>query len=84
MGENVRFHDLRHTFASYMVMSGADLVTVQQLLGHGSINMTMRYSHLAPKHRAQAIKVLDSAFSTATDTKTDTVTHQQNQASASC
>jgi site-specific recombinase XerD len=41
---------------------GVDLVNVHQLLGHGSINMTMRYSHLAPEHRAKAVKVLDSGF----------------------
>jgi integrase len=79
--ENLRFHDLRHTFASHLVMNGVDLVTVQQLLGHGSINMTIRYSHLAPEHRAKAVKVLDSAYtSSATDTKTDTVTYQKNTA----
>ncbi len=60
---DVRFHDLRHTFASHLVMNGVDLVTVQQLMGHGSINMTMRYSHLAPEHRPKAVKVLDSALS---------------------
>ena len=59
-----RFHDLRHTFASHLVMNGVDLVTIQQLLGHGSINMTMRYSHLAPEHRAKAVKVLDTALQT--------------------
>jgi site-specific recombinase XerD len=57
-----RFHDLRHTFASHLVMNGVDLKTVQELLGHSSLNMTMRYSHLPPDHRLTAIKTLDSAY----------------------
>ncbi len=69
--DNFRFHDLRHTFASYLVMSGVDLMTVKELLGHATLTMTMRYSHLAPDHRMRAIKALDSAYRT--DTKTDTV-----------
>jgi integrase len=69
--ENVRFHDLRHTFASHLVMNAVDIKTVQELLGHASLNMTMRYTHLAPDHRMRAIKILDSAYQT--DTKTDTV-----------
>jgi len=42
------FHTLRHTYASWLVMSGVDLYTVQRLMGHSSISMTERYSHLAP------------------------------------
>jgi len=68
---NFRFHDIRHTFASHLVMSGVDLMTVKELLGHATLTMTMRYSHLAPDHRMRAIKTLDSAYQT--DTKTDTV-----------
>jgi integrase len=56
---HVRFHDLRHTFASHLVMGGVDIRTVQELLGHKDIRMTMRYSHLAPDHMRKAVKVLD-------------------------
>ena len=69
--DNFRFHDLRHTFASHLVMSGVDLMTVKELLGHATLTMTMRYTHLAPDHRMRAIKTLDSAYRT--DTKSDTV-----------
>jgi hypothetical protein len=57
-----RFHDLRHTFASHLVMAGVDLVTVKDLLGHTGINMTVRYSHLVPEHKAQAVAKLEERF----------------------
>ena len=53
--ENFRFHDLRHTFASYLAMSGNNLRTVQDLLGHKSITMTLRYAHLSEEHLAEAV-----------------------------
>src|SRR5207247_1466297 len=51
-----RFHDLRHTFASHAMMNGIDIGTLQQLLGHSSPTMTMRYSHLAPEHTMRAVE----------------------------
>ena len=44
----MRFHDLRHTFASQWVLKGGDLFKLQKILGHQSVQMTMRYAHLAP------------------------------------
>ena len=58
--DDFRFHDLRHTFASHMVMRGADIQTVQTLLGHKSITMTTKYSHLSAGHLREAVeKVAD-------------------------
>lgn len=57
-----RFHDLRHTFASNLVMNGVDIVTVAELMGHKDLSMTRRYSHPSPQHKQNAInslKVLD-------------------------
>lgn len=42
------FHDLRHTFASQWVMAGGDIFKLQKIMGHESVQMTMRYSHLSP------------------------------------
>lgn len=52
------WHDLRHTFASRLVMDGVDIRTVQELMGHKSIVTTMRYSHLAETHLAAAVERL--------------------------
>lgn len=65
-------HCLRHTFASRLVMAGVDIRTVQELLGHKTIAMTVRYSHLAPEHNLAAVERLDGPTEQPTDTATDT------------
>jgi len=61
--DTFRFHDLRHTFASWLVQRGRTLKEVQEALGHQTITMTMRYSHLAPDHLRAAVAVLDDVLS---------------------
>jgi site-specific recombinase XerD len=64
--KDFKWHDLRHTFASRLVMAGVDLRTVQELMGHRTIAMTVRYSHLATSHLNEAIERLATATGTAT------------------
>jgi integrase len=60
--KDFHFHDLRHTFASHLVMAGVDITTVSRLLGHKSLTMTLRYAHLAPSHMVKAADILDSTL----------------------
>jgi site-specific recombinase XerD len=55
----IGWHVARHTFASHLVMRGVPIRTVQELLGHSTIEMTMRYSHLSPEACRSAVEVLD-------------------------
>lgn len=65
---DLRFHDLRHTFASKLVMAGVDILTVKELLGHKTISMTMRYSHLTQEHKKKAVYAIDGHY---LDTRAD-------------
>jgi len=72
---NFPWHDLRHTFASRLVMAGVDIRTVQELMGHKTIQVTMRYAHLAPQHQLEAVQRLcdtDTTPKGETGTRTST------------
>ena len=68
--ENFRFHDLRHTFASQLVMSGVDIKSVMELLGHKSLEMTTRYAHLSPSHKSAAVEKMTKFFESNLPTST--------------
>jgi len=60
--KGLRFHDLRHTAASRMIEAGVDLVTVSKILGHASIQMTMRYAHPTAESMRRAVQKLGEYF----------------------
>lgn len=60
---HIKFHDLRHTYASWLVQSGVDLYAVSLLLGHSSPTVTKRYAHLAPEHLKGAVDKMNISVS---------------------
>lgn len=60
--QRVTFHTLRHTFASWLALQGESLLTIRELLGHKSFQMTQRYAHLIPDEKMRAARMLDKVF----------------------
>jgi integrase len=80
--EDFRFHDLRHTFASHVIMRGGSIKDVQELLGHKTMKMTMRYAHLSQEHKKKAVNLLNGLTSQYPPSVPVTkVSHFQNQVS---
>ncbi len=74
--KGLRLHDIRHTAASKMIEAGIDLVTVSKILGHASIQMTMRYAHPTPENMRLAVEKLGEIFQKSRD-KVETIQIKQ-------
>jgi len=81
--QDFRFHDLRHTFASQVLMRGGSLKDIQELLGHKTMTMTLRYAHLTQEHKKKAVNLLNglTAAKKAVCHKTVTFSRQEKHAS---
>jgi integrase len=75
--QDFRFHELLHTFASHMVMKGASLKEVQEILGHKTMTMSLRYAHLDQEHKKKAVNLLNGL--TAIGAVADASCHKMSQ-----
>jgi integrase len=71
--ENLTFHSLRHTFGTRLGMAGVDIKTIQELMGHRDIKMTMRYSHPTAEHKRKAVELLNGVTSIFTTDEVDRI-----------
>jgi len=60
--QKITFHTLRHTFASWLAIQGTHILTIKELLGHQTLAMTERYSHLIPEQKVQALAGIEAIF----------------------
>jgi len=67
--EDFRFHDLRHSAASYLAMNGATLAEIAEILGHKTLQMVKRYTHLSDQHTAKVVERMNSAIFSPTKTE---------------
>jgi integrase len=81
--QDFKFHDLRHTFASHVIMRGGSLKDVQELLGHKTMTMTLRYSHLSQEHKKKAVNLLNGLTSSAKSDMSQNVTFRESSKLAS-
>ena len=76
--EDFRFHDLRHTFASHFIMRKGSLKDLQEILGHKTMTMTMRYAHLSQEHKKKAINLLNGLTSKKRNDKQEELKEAKN------
>lgn len=76
--QDFRFHDLRHTFASHFVMRGGSLKELQEILGHKSMTMTLRYAHLSQEHKKKAVNLLNGLTASPRNTCHKSVTFSKS------
>jgi len=81
--QDFKFHDLRHTFASHLIMKGGSLKDLQELLGHSTMTMTLRYAHLTQEHKKKAVNLLTGLTAFKKGTCHKTVTSLESSISAS-
>jgi len=75
--DKVVFHTLRHTFASWLAIQGTPILTIKELMGHKSIEMTMRYAHLVPDQKQKAIQEMVEGFRCARENSSKVVIADQ-------